>query len=128
MCAKKKKDCFLQVEGFEQWMDQFCSDPYASFHYPHGIRVDLFETEEEYILEADLPTMHQQEVCIEKTEEGLCIIVQHEGACARKRNIDLPMNVKYKKMNAYFENGLLEIHISKHEFFSSLERTVLFAE
>ncbi|MFX3623338.1 MAG: Hsp20/alpha crystallin family protein [Ectobacillus sp.] len=115
MCAKKKKDCYLGVEGFETWMDQFFSDPYASFHYPNGIRIDLFETELEYILEADLPTVCQKQVHIQKTKEGLRILILKDPKCILKRDIHLPVNVMYKKMSARFENGLLEIHISKNE-------------
>jgi spore coat protein M len=130
MCTKKKKDCYFQVEGFEQWMDQFFADPYASYHYPNGIRVDLFETEREYILEADLPCVCQQEVCIEKTNDGLRIMVikDKQKECAIIREIQLPVNVMYKKMEAMFDNGLVEIHISKMEEVKTNEKTVLFID
>ncbi|WP_028399902.1 hypothetical protein [Ectobacillus panaciterrae] len=127
MCAKKKKDCFLHVEGFEQWMDQFCSDPFA-VQYPDGICVDLFETELEYILEADLPTSCRQKVQIEKTNNGLRILVAKEPGCVLERDIGLPINVMYKKMAASFENGFLEIHISKTETIQATEPAIRFTD
>jgi spore coat protein M len=126
MCAKKKKDCFLHVEGFEEWMDQFFSDPYAA--YPDGICVDLFETELEYILEADLPTSCRKNVQIEKTENGLRILVIKGPDCALERDIELPINVMFKKMAASFENGFLEIHISKTETMQTNEQIVQFTD
>ncbi|MDG4656023.1 Hsp20/alpha crystallin family protein [Ectobacillus antri] len=113
MCSKKKKDCFLRIEGFEQWMNQFLSDPFA-LHYPDGISVDLFETELEYIIEADLPTSCRKQVCIEKTENGLCILMKNND-CTLKRDIALPINIMHKKMVASFENGFLAIHISRNQ-------------
>ncbi|MFP3123992.1 Hsp20 family protein [Ectobacillus funiculus] len=129
MCAKKKKDCFFQVEGFEQWMDQFFADPYASFYYPEGLRIDLFETEREYILEADVPpNACQSDIMIEKTENGLRILIQTKTGPALMRDIQLPVNIMYKRMNASFENGLLEIHISKNEMVSAKEHTIHFPD
>ncbi|MBO9129046.1 Hsp20 family protein [Bacillus sp. 165] len=126
MCRKKKKDCYFQVEGFEHWMNQFFADPYT----PNDIHVDLFETEREYILEADLPCVCQQEVSIEKTNDGLRIIVikgkQTEGSLIRE--IQLPVKVMYKKMEALFDNGVVEIHISKVEEVQTNETTILFIE
>ena len=129
MCAKKKKDCFCQVEGFEQWMDQFFADPYTSFHYPESLRVDLFETEQEYILEADIPpNACQNDIMLEKTKNGLRILIQTKTGSALMRDIHLPVNIMYKRMNASFENGLLEIHISKNEMVSAKEHTIHFLD
>lgn len=129
MCAKKKKDCFFQVEGFEQWMDQFFADPYASFHYPEGLRLDLFETEREYILEADVPpNACQSDIILEKTKNGLRILIQTKIDSALMRDIHLPVNIMYKQMNAFLENGLLEIHISKNEMVSAEEHVIRFPD
>ncbi|ENQ3078141.1 Hsp20/alpha crystallin family protein [Bacillus sp. WLY-B-L8] len=124
MGKKKKKDCLFHVDGFEEWMNQFCSDLYANSPSPNGIHVDLFETEQEYILEADIPNVIEQNILIKKMETGLQINISSNNS-ALHHMIFLPANIIYKKMIAYFENGLLTIHISKTEAALLTERTVL---
>ncbi|SFI32486.1 MULTISPECIES: Hsp20/alpha crystallin family protein [unclassified Bacillus (in: firmicutes)] len=124
MGKKKKKDCLFHVDGFEEWMNQFCSDLYANSPSPNDIHVDLFETEQEYILEADIPNVVEQNILIKKMETGLQISVSSNNS-ALQHMIFLPANIIYKKMLAYLENGLLAIHISKTEAAQLTERTVL---
>ncbi|MEH6892333.1 Hsp20/alpha crystallin family protein [Bacillus sp. JJ864] len=124
MGEKKKKDCLFQVDGFEEWMNQFCSDLYANSPSPNGIHIDLFETEQEYILEADIPNVVEQNILIKKMETGLQINISSNNS-ALQHMIFLPANIIYKKMLAYLENGLLTIHISKTEAALLTERTVL---
>ncbi|MCP8969125.1 Hsp20/alpha crystallin family protein [Ectobacillus ponti] len=128
MCAKKKKESLFRVEGFEQWMDQFLADPYASFHYPSGIRVDLFETETEYIIEADLPDVEQQHICVQKEEAGLCILVAKQPEQLIERHIQLPIDMRDRLMNASLECGLLSIHISKSKMAPANEHTIRFTD
>ncbi|ENQ3106163.1 Hsp20/alpha crystallin family protein [Bacillus cereus] len=125
MGKKKKKDCHFHVDGFEEWMNQFCSDLYANAPSPNDIHVDLFETEQEYILEADIPNVVEQNILIKKMETGLQINVFGNNP-ALQHMIFLPSNIIYKKMLAYLENSLLTIHISKTETAQSTERTVFF--
>ncbi|WP_242221369.1 Hsp20/alpha crystallin family protein [Bacillus cereus group sp. BfR-BA-01380] len=124
MGKKKKKDCLFHVDGFEEWMDQFCSDLYANFPSPNDIHIDLFETEQEYILEIDIPNVVEQNILIKKMETGLQINIFGNNP-ALQHMIFLPANIIYKKMLAYLENGLLAIHISKTEAAQLTERTVL---
>lgn len=105
MCAKK--NCFLQVEGFENWMHQF-------FLESSVMPIDLFETNQSYILEANLPTCNPT-IFIKKTQVGLSIAFTTEYGSNIRRNILLPQHILNKNMIAYFENKLLEIIISKTE-------------
>ncbi|MDM5155759.1 Hsp20 family protein [Bacillus sp. DX1.1] len=124
---KKKKSCLFHVDGFEEWMDQFCSDSYANFSFPSHIHIDLFETEQEYILETDVPNVLKQNVLIKKMETGLQIHIFHKNS-SLQRTITLPTNIIYKKMLACLENGFLAIHISKTEVAKANERKVLFSD
>ncbi|WP_020063335.1 hypothetical protein [Bacillus sp. 123MFChir2] len=124
MGKQKKKDCLFHVDGFEEWMNQFCSDLYTNYPSPNGIHVDLFETEQEYILEADIPNIVEQNIFIKKMETGLQINISNNNS-ALQHMIFLPATIIYKKMLAYLENGLLTIHISKTEVAQLTEQTVL---
>ncbi|PEI50512.1 spore coat protein [Bacillus pseudomycoides] len=123
--GKKKKNCLFHVDGFEEWMDQFCSDSYDNFSFPNHIHIDLCETEQEYILETDIPNVSEQDVLINKMETGLAIHIFHKNS-SLQRTISLPANIIYKKMLACLENGFLAIHISKTEFANEHEKKVLF--
>ncbi|WP_379967570.1 Hsp20/alpha crystallin family protein [Ectobacillus sp. sgz5001026] len=103
MCAKK--NCFLQVEGFENWMHQF-------FLESTVMPIDLFETNQSYILEASIPTCYPT-IFIKKTQFGLGIVFTTEYGGNIRRNILLPRHIMNKNMIAYYENKLLEIIISK---------------
>ncbi len=124
--GKKKKNCLFHVDGFEEWMDQFCSDSYNDFSFPNEIHIDLCETEEEYILETDVRNVAEQNVLIKKMETGLNICIRHQNT-SLQRIIPLPTNIIYKKMLACLENGFLAIHISKNEIANKHEKKVLFS-
>ncbi|MDL2417641.1 Hsp20/alpha crystallin family protein [Bacillus shihchuchen] len=123
--GKKKKDCLFHVDGFEEWMDQFCSDSCSNFSFPNQIHIDLCETEQEYILETDVPNVTEQNVVIKKMKTGLNICILHKNI-SLQRIIPLPDNIIYKKMLACLENGYLAIHISKNEVADKHEKQVLF--
>jgi HSP20 family protein len=90
--------------------------------------MDLVETEEDFVLKADLPGMTEQEVGIEvernvltisgerKTEheakkDGYYRIERNVGAFAR--SLTLPEGVDAERVTASFANGVLEVHIPK---------------
>jgi len=124
--GKKKKDCLFHVDGFEEWMEQFCSDSCSNFSFPNQIHIDLCETEQEYILETDVPNVTEPNVLIKKMETGLNICILHKNT-SLQRTIPLPANIIYKKMLACLENGFLAIHISKNEVADKHEKKVLFS-
>lgn len=114
MGKKKEKNCLFHVEGFEEWMNQFCSDSYVSSQYKDTFHVDLFETDEEYILEANIPDIIEKNILITKIETGLHIHIFCNNTFLQ-RTISLPTTIIQKKMLACLENSLLTIHISKTE-------------
>ena len=102
-------------------MDQFCSDSCSNFSFPNQIHIDLCETEQEYILETDVPNVTEQNVVIKKMKTGLTICILHNNI-SLQRIIPLPDNIIYKKMLACLENGYLAIHISKMKLLISMKR------
>ena len=121
----RKEGLSFHVDGFEEWMDQFCSDSCSNFSFPNQIHIDLCETEQEYILETDVPNVKEQNVVIKKMKTGLNICILHKNI-SLQRIIPLPDNIIYKKMLACLENGYLAIHISKNEVAHKHEEKVLF--
>jgi HSP20 family protein len=90
--------------------------------------MDLVETDEDFVLKADLPGMTEKEVGIEvernvltisgerKTEheakkDGYYRIERNAGAFAR--SLTLPEGVDAERVTASFANGVLEVHIPK---------------
>ncbi len=123
--GKKKKDCLFHVDGFEEWMDQFCSDSCSNFSFPNQIHIDLYETEQEYILETDVPNANEQNVVIKKMETGLTICILHKNI-SLQRTIPLPANVIYKKMLACLENGFWPFIFPKMKLLINMKRKFFF--
>ena len=64
--GKKRRIVFFMLMVSEEWMDQFCSDSCSNFSFPNQIHIDLCETEQEYILETDVPNVTEQNVVIKR--------------------------------------------------------------
>ncbi len=90
--------------------------------------MDLVETEEDFVLKADLPGMTQDEVSIEVERDVLTISgerrTEHEAkkdgyyriersAGAFARSLTLPEGVDAERVTAGFADGVLEVHIPK---------------
>ena len=92
--------------------------------------MDLVETEDQYVLTADLPGLSEEDVKIELEDRVLWISgerkIEHEikgenyyrlerGAGSFSRTVSLPEGVDPQKVKARFENGVLEVRIDKPE-------------
>jgi HSP20 family protein len=92
--------------------------------------MDLVETEEHYLLKADLPGMKQDEVAIEFNDGTLTISGSRNAEYERKekgffrlersfgkfsRSLTLPDGIDPDKIHAEFHDGVLEVTIPKPE-------------
>jgi HSP20 family protein len=92
--------------------------------------MDLVETDDHYLLEADLPGMKQDDVSIEFNDGTLTIAGERKIAYERKekgffrlersfgkfsRSLTLPEGVDPDKISASFHDGVLEVQIPKPE-------------
>ena len=89
--------------------------------------MDLIESEEHYVLTADLPGMSQQDIAIEfedgvlsisgerPVHEGEGLLRRERAAGAFRRTLSLPEGVDPDGVQAAYENGVLEVRIPKPE-------------
>lgn len=108
------------ISGIEEWMTQFFTDPFTSLLDEQTFRVDLFETNDDYIVEAELNEQIQTEdIKIQVSHEHIIITINTKNKLKEKesneiiRKVTLPYSVEQKEIIATFTNGILEIKISK---------------
>jgi HSP20 family protein len=92
--------------------------------------MDLVETDEHLVLRADLPGMSEEDVAIEARDGDLVISGERKSEHEEKgegfyrierafgtfqRTLALPDGVDLDKVNASFDNGVLEVRIPKPE-------------
>lgn len=95
---------------------------------------EIVETEKSYELSVDLPGLKKDEIKIEVLDRNLTLFGErkreekfNEGQASRieksygsfKRSFSLPMNADSEKIEAKYENGVLEVSIPKTESASS---------
>ncbi|MBU7592311.1 Hsp20/alpha crystallin family protein [Metabacillus halosaccharovorans] len=113
---KKKCSNPMDIQGIEEWMSQFFTDPFTSLLDEQTFRLDLFETGEEFIVEAELgETISTDEINITVNKEQLYISILdgNQVERERRRTVVLPFSIEKKKITACYTNGILEIKISK---------------
>jgi HSP20 family protein len=92
--------------------------------------MDLVETDDHYLLKADLPGMKQEDVAIEFNDGTLTISGERKAEYERKekgfvrlersfgkfsRSLTLPDGINADAITAVFHNGVLEVTIPKPE-------------
>ncbi|HHY04774.1 MAG TPA: Hsp20/alpha crystallin family protein [Thermoanaerobacterales bacterium] len=102
-------------------------DFFDMFNY-QSFRADLKETENEYILEADLPGCDKNSIEIVYDDHNLTISAEHSETTEESgenyihkerrrgsfsRTISVPENVNGEKISAKFENGVLQVIMPK---------------
>lgn len=108
------------LNGPVQWADQAPSAP----------AIDVRETAEAFIVEADVPGMKKDEVQIEVADNVLTVKGERWGQREEnkkdyhvaerqvgsfRRSVAIPGGFQHDKVNATFENGVLTITLPKHE-------------
>lgn len=110
-------------ELIEKWLENYFLDPLTSYYDQNQFRIDLYETEKEWIVEALLPEFHSSDITVFVEEKKLLITGKKsllsssfdKNPQVRSRYIEFPFQVNCQKIQASFENGVLEVSISKLE-------------
>lgn len=107
----------LSLNGLEDWMKQFLEDPYLLDDYQ--FRVDLFETQNEYIIEAELSGYRPEQIQLNVKNDTFHIKLtdcekSSIDTILTERIVTLPFELEKKKIEAQFRNEILEIYIKKN--------------
>ncbi|WP_456275376.1 Hsp20 family protein [Bacillus sp. AK128] len=104
-------ELLLEVDGVEEWMAQFVIDPFSDGNND-GIRMDLFETESTYIIEAIIKEFNKEEISLRVVKDGLHLILK-KNSKKISRFVTLPFSLCKRKIQASLNNECLEITIQK---------------
>lgn len=115
------------IRGFLQSIDEFFKTP---FPFDGGFHVETVETDNEYIVSAELPGVKKEQINLNIVGNYLTISVEnkelettednHSRIYQRKfvqhhasRTISLPQSINEKRIKASYQNGLLQVRIPR---------------
>lgn len=110
--------------AIEKWLESFFLDPLTSYLDQYTFRIDIYETEVEYILEAMLTDFNLSSIKVFLDQSQITITIEHEDKIT-SRCVTFPLLVISQKVQASFSNGILEIYISKHETLRKYENRLI---
>ncbi|NLG82947.1 MAG: Hsp20 family protein [Bacilli bacterium] len=119
---------WLRPRDFYDMVDEFFNDPFFAPFNP-TFRTDVKETDDAYLIEAELPGINKDEIKIEYTNDRLIISVnkddrideEKENYIRRERRMSSMRRSFYlgdiddNNISAKLENGVLKIHVPKKE-------------
>jgi spore coat protein M/HSP20 family protein len=118
----KKKQIKNQTFDFdlvEKWLENYFLDPLTSYYDETQFPIDLYETEMEWIIEANLSDFEASEIKVYIEGNKLIITAMEYPPSVRKqkriRSINFPFQVINQAVYANFTNGILEVFISKRD-------------
>ncbi|MFW6026502.1 MAG: Hsp20/alpha crystallin family protein [Candidatus Woesearchaeota archaeon] len=124
-------------DPFNDLVNDFFSDAFNVID-SKSFKTDVRETDEEYIIESELPGLNKENINIEMTDDYLTISAQNEeevedegenyirrerrtGSYQRVFRID---NVKDDEIKANYDNGILTLTLPKKEKTKPEKRTI----
>ena len=118
----KKKQIKNQTFDFdlvEKWLENYFLDPLTSYYDETQFPIDLYETEKEWIIEANLSEFEASEIKVYIEGNKLIITAMEYPPSKNKqkriRSINFPFPVINQAVYANFTNGILEVFISKRD-------------
>lgn len=119
--------------GMDPFYGNFMRDAYLPFYYrglgSRQMKVDIRETDSEYMIEADMPGITKEQVTLEIEDDMLVITAsadesketENKGYICRERRYGRTSrsfsleNVQADKITAAMENGVLSVKLPKKE-------------
>jgi HSP20 family molecular chaperone IbpA len=113
----KKEDKPLDLNLMEKWLEHFFLDPLTSYLDETVFRIDLFETADEFIVEAWLVEYNPLNITVVLNDDKIVIeVINHQDAKeCKQRVITMPFSVIHHEVTTIFESGILEVYISKNK-------------
>ncbi|PKG22393.1 Hsp20/alpha crystallin family protein [Niallia nealsonii] len=111
-----KKDKQNWNGNMEDWLKDFFLDPLTTFLDEAEFRIDVFETENYYIIEALLPPCKKEDLNISAENDALTIMVNcliNRNIEKKQRTVSFPFSIDTKEIQAVLNREILEILISK---------------
>ncbi|MEH6996605.1 Hsp20/alpha crystallin family protein [Neobacillus drentensis] len=109
----------IDFDLVEKWLENYCLDPLTTQDDLTQFRIDLYETDQEWIVEALLNEYNSSEIKVFIEEKKLIITADKSSTPSnqqkRVRIIQFPFQVINQKVTANYINGILEVLISKSE-------------
>jgi spore coat protein M/HSP20 family protein len=114
-------DQSFSSEVIEKWLENYFLDPLTSYYDQTQFRIDLYETDKDWIVEALLPDFNSSDITVYVDDKKLLITGKRNPLSSsidqlkqvRSRSIEFPFQVNSQKIQASFQNGILEVFISK---------------
>jgi HSP20 family protein len=127
--AAKRGNNLPGFENFYNLMDDFFSSDLARSPRTDTFRLDLKETENEYLIEAELPGVKKEEIKVNMEEGNLSIEVTREEKSEDKNHSYIHRERRYQSMQrsiylpdvdedgvkAKLNDGVLEITVAKNK-------------
>lgn len=135
----------FSLRPYRRLMENIMEAPFSDFWLEDfrplsqgGMRVNLREDEEKYLLEAELPGVNKEEIILKANDDVLTIAVKRDeriekkdenyivrerryGSMSRSFYFD---DVDFEKVKAKFENGILYVTLPKLEGKKNRGRTI----
>ena len=126
----RPNDSNMMSKRFSDIMDEFFNDAVKSRRDSFVPSIDISETEDQFLISAELPGMKKEDITInlensrlsisgkrtfEKEDKGKKYHRVETSYGSFERSFQLPDNVDEESISASYENGLLNISIQKNE-------------
>lgn len=96
--------------GMEEWLRQFFEDPFA--WYDETLPIDLYETSQQYIIEADLSAIQPTQTTITLSGCEFILTVKSSEQTLEKQMM-LPFYLNDKSIETECENQILTVAVNK---------------
>jgi spore coat protein M len=116
---------------FDKLMEQFFLDPNTSVLDQFTFRIDVYECNEEYVVEALFNEKKPKKIKIRVNGDQLLItaLVSNKHTLREveslERTVPFPFPINRKKITAAFSNAILEIKVSKKTDTVSSEKEIM---
>ncbi|RFU68412.1 Hsp20/alpha crystallin family protein [Bacillus sp. V59.32b] len=130
MSKDHRDDNNVKAGQFDKMMEKYFLDPNTNLLDQYTYRVDIFECNEEYIVEALFDEKKPKKIKIKANGKQLVITayVKTKADSDEKpteRTVPFPFSISSKKITAVFSNNILEIRISKKDAVFSSQKEII---
>jgi HSP20 family protein len=116
---------FQELDAMERRMKRFFDEGFVPASVPNA---DVYETDDEFVVELEVPGFEEKELAIEVTDHVLCVKGDRTEIKEEKkksfqlherlekhfeRRFTLPTEADMAKVTATFGQGVLEVHATK---------------